>query len=50
MDEPNEVDDLLDHVFKERTESNDELNIYLGEQVADKKSDILSWWKVCLLN
>lgn len=51
MDDSDEADDLLDHVFKKRTtESNDELKIYLGEEVASRKCDILLWWKVCLLN
>jgi hypothetical protein len=42
----------LDHVFKkQKTEPNDELKIYLGEEVATrKKIDILIWWKVYLLN
>lgn len=51
IEESDEPDDLLDHVFKKkRTESNDELKIYLGEEVATSKCDILLWWKVCLLN
>jgi len=41
----------LDHVFKkQKIESNDELKIYLGEEVATSKIDILGWWKVCLSN
>lgn len=36
--------------LKKKTESNDELKIYLGEEVATSKCDILLWWKVCLLN
>lgn len=51
IEESDEPDDLLDHVFKKkRTESNDELKIYLGEEVAMSKCDILLWWKVYLLN
>jgi hypothetical protein len=47
IEESDEPDDLLDHVFKKkRTESNDELKIYLGEEVANSKCDILLWWKV----
>ena len=51
VEESDEPDELLNHVFKKRKkEPNDELNVYLGEKVADSKIDILIWWKVCLLN
>ena len=51
VEESDESDELLDHVFKkQKIESNDELKIYLGEEVASRKTDILLWWKVCLLN
>lgn len=42
IEESDESDDLLNHVFKkQKTESNDELKIYLGEEVASRKTDIL---------
>ena len=46
----NEDDDLLAHVFKRRrSERKDELTTYLKEQIVPSKTDILLWWKVCLL-
>jgi hypothetical protein len=49
--ESNETDELLAHVFKkQKIESSDELKTFLKEEVIDFTTDILQWWKVCLLN
>ena len=51
IEESDGPDELLVHVFKKkRTASNDELTIYLAEEVATFTTDILLWWKVYLLN
>lgn len=51
MNESYDSDDLLNHVFKKhKTETDDELKIYLREETANKKTDILEWWKVWLLS
>lgn len=40
-------DDIFGHIFKkQRIEEKDELKIYLNEELAPGKSDILTWWKV----
>lgn len=45
---PNKPDPLLNHVFKkQKTQPNDELKRYLGEEVIDSELDVLQWWKVC---
>lgn len=47
IEESDETDELLDHVFKkQKTEVNDELKIYLKEEVANRSVDVLLWWKV----
>jgi hypothetical protein len=44
----NKSDPLLNHVFKkQKTQPNDELKRYLGEEVIDSELDVLQWWKVC---
>ena len=43
-------DELLSHIFKRhRTENKDELKTYLGEPTVSKKTDVLLWWKVNLI-
>jgi len=41
---PNKSDPLLNHVFKkQKTQPNDELKRYLGEEVIDSELDVLQW-------
>lgn len=51
VNESDNSDDLLDHVFKkQKTETNDELKIYLGRNVELRTTNALDWWKVYLFN
>ena len=44
-------DELFSHIFKKKrkTSQKDELTEYLKESVVSHSTDVLMWWKVCLL-
>ena len=48
--EPEIEDELFSHFFKKRKVCDkDELSEYLKESAVPHTTDVLQWWKVCLL-
>ena len=48
MEEINVENDLLNHIYKkrQRSETESELDLYLGSPVVPGEVDLLQWWKV----
>ena len=49
-DGENDEDELSLHLYKHTySEKQNELEVYLSTSCAHHKTDILQWWKVCIL-